>query len=96
MKKLSLAYFGTPDFSARFLEKLLNDKDLPVEVKLVVTQPDKKIGRRQILTPSPVKQLVSSRSTHNFLMQLEPPRIREVQSHKKISIFTSYYFYSSY
>jgi len=42
MKKIKLAYFGTPDFSAYFLEKLLKDKELPVEIKLVVTQPDKK------------------------------------------------------
>ncbi len=57
MNKLSLAYFGTPDFSARLLEKILNDKELPVEVQLVVTQPDKKVGRKQIVTPSPVKIL---------------------------------------
>ncbi len=55
MNKLLLAYFGTPDFSARLLEKILEDKQLPLEVKLIVTQPDKKIGRKQILTPSAVK-----------------------------------------
>ncbi|EKE14725.1 MAG: hypothetical protein ACD_12C00323G0002 [uncultured bacterium] len=54
-KKLKLAYFGAPEFSARFLEKLLTDKQLPIEIKLVVTQPDKPVGRKQILTPSPVK-----------------------------------------
>lgn len=55
MKKLSIAYFGTPYFSALFLEKLLNDPLLPIEVKLVVTQPDKPVGRKQIMTKSPVK-----------------------------------------
>ena len=55
MKKLTLAYFGSPDFSAHFLEKILNDKNLPVEVKFVVTQPDKPVGRKQIITPCPVK-----------------------------------------
>ena len=54
MKKLTLAYFGTPDFSAKLLEKIIVDQ-LPVEVKFVVTQPDKPVGRKQILTPSPVK-----------------------------------------
>ncbi|MBI2051354.1 methionyl-tRNA formyltransferase [Candidatus Roizmanbacteria bacterium] len=57
MKKLSLAYFGTPDFSAKFLEKLLSDKKIPVEVKLVVTQPDRPVGRKQTLTPSPVNEV---------------------------------------
>lgn len=55
--KLKIAYFGTPDFSAYFLEKLLKDKDLPVEIKLVVTQPDKKVGKKQTLTPSAVKEI---------------------------------------
>ena len=53
--KFKIAYFGTPDFSADFLEKIILDKDLPTEVALVVTQPDRPVGRRQILTPSPVK-----------------------------------------
>ncbi|MBI2641525.1 methionyl-tRNA formyltransferase [Candidatus Roizmanbacteria bacterium] len=55
MKKLSLAYFGTPYFSSLFLEKLINDKELPIELKYVVTQPDKPVGRKQIITASPVK-----------------------------------------
>ncbi|OGK19979.1 hypothetical protein A3C23_04740 [Candidatus Roizmanbacteria bacterium RIFCSPHIGHO2_02_FULL_37_13b] len=59
MKKLNLAFFGTPAFSARLLEKILTDKDLPLEVKLVITQPDKPVGRKKILTPSPVKQIAS-------------------------------------
>lgn len=55
MKKLKIVYFGTPDFSAELLIKLVEDKSLPIEIIGVVTQPDKKVGRKQILTPSPVK-----------------------------------------
>src|SRR3989344_2954346 len=57
MKKLRIAYFGTPYFSARFLERMLTDTTINqlIEVKLVVTQPDQPIGRKQILTKSPVK-----------------------------------------
>jgi len=57
MKKITIAYFGSPDFSAKLLEKLLTDKDLLrlIEVKLVVTQPDQPVGRKQILTSTPVK-----------------------------------------
>lgn len=55
--KLKIAYFGTPNCSMRLLETLLRDKDIPVEVTLVVTQPDKPVGRKQILTPSPVKEM---------------------------------------
>ncbi len=59
MKKLSIAYFGTPYFSARFLEKCLTDTTVNqlTEIKFIVTQPDKPVGRKQILAPSPVKQV---------------------------------------
>lgn len=56
MKKLTIAYFGTPYFSAMFLEKLLKDT-LPVQVSFVVTRPDKPVGRKQQVIPSPVKQI---------------------------------------
>ncbi len=57
--KLNLGYFGSPDFSAAFLEKILNDEELKkiVKVAFVVTQPDRPVGRKQILTPTPVKQI---------------------------------------
>lgn len=57
MNRLKVAYFGTPYFSARFLGKLMTDTSLKhlIEVKLVVTQPDKPVGKKQKLTKSPVK-----------------------------------------
>lgn len=70
MIKLKIAYFGAPYFSARFLEKIINDKNLPVEVKLVVTQPDRPVGRKQILTPTPVKQ-VAERHEIEIITNLE-------------------------
>lgn len=76
--KLSIAYFGTPYFSARFLEKLLMNTSINppagragqlIEVKLVVTQPDKPIGRKQIITPSPVKLLAQKH--HLKILEIE-------------------------
>lgn len=66
--KLKLAYFGSPDFSARFLEKILTDNDLKklISVEFVVTQPDKPAGRKQILTPTPVKQSAKKHSLEFF------------------------------
>lgn len=55
--KLRLAYVGTPDFSARLLEQILKDAELPVEIVYVVTQPDKPVGKKKIVTPSPVKRI---------------------------------------
>ncbi len=45
---------GTPDFASVCLEKLIEKK---YDVSAVFTQPDKKTGRKQLLTPPPVKVL---------------------------------------
>src|SRR5689334_3526216 len=55
MQKKKLIYFGSPDFAGQILETLLNHPD--IDVVGVVTQPDKPLGRQQILTPSPVAQI---------------------------------------
>ena len=68
MKKLTIAYFGAPDFSAGVLEQILNDKDIPVSVKCVVTQPDRPAGRKQTLTLTPVKLLAQKHSIPVFDM----------------------------
>ena len=62
MKKLKIAYFGTPYFSANFLEGLLTNTSLNqfIEVKFIATQPDKPIGRKQLITPSPVKAVAKN------------------------------------
>lgn len=57
MKKISLAFFGAPDFAANVLKTILSDPNLPITVQFVITQPDRKAGRKQILTPTPVKLL---------------------------------------
>ena len=75
MQKLRVAYFGTPDFSAQFLEKLLTDKEIPVEVVLVVTQKDKPVGRKQIVTPSSVK-IVAER--YNLVVETGPIDLKNI------------------
>lgn len=45
---------GTPDFAANVLEGLLENK---YNVVGVVSQADKKVGRKQVLTHSPVKEM---------------------------------------
>ena len=73
MKKLSLAYFGSPDFSAVFLERLFTDKDLLqlIEVKLVATQKDQPTGRDLKITPTPVKQIAKKYSLSIFDQNIE-------------------------
>lgn len=49
---MNIVFMGTPEFSVRILEALHKEYG----VKLVVTQPDKLVGRKKILTFSPVKE----------------------------------------
>lgn len=46
-------FMGSPEFAVPALDELLQSG---VKVTLVVTQPDRPVGRRQVLTPTPVKQ----------------------------------------
>ncbi|MBB5887466.1 methionyl-tRNA formyltransferase [Lactovum miscens] len=52
---IKIIFMGTIDFSATVLAGLLTDGRY--EVLAVCTQPDRKIGRKQILTSTPVKEL---------------------------------------
>ena len=49
---LKFTFFGTPEFSTIVLDELKNAGYLP---SLIITAPDKPVGRKQILTPPPVK-----------------------------------------
>ena len=52
MKDLRVVFMGTPDFAVPVLEKLI----LNTKVVLVVSQPDKCVGRKRELVPTPVKK----------------------------------------
>ena len=51
-KKTKIVFFGTPEFAVPTLQALHSEG---FNICLVVTQPDKPVGRKQVLTPSPVK-----------------------------------------
>ena len=51
---LNIVFMGTPDFAVPCLRRILEDGHT---VKGVFTQPDKPVGRHQVLTPPPVKTL---------------------------------------
>jgi len=50
--KIRIIFIGTPEFGAIILEELVKNNYQPV---LVITNPDKPVGRKQVLTPPPVK-----------------------------------------
>ncbi len=54
-KKNKIVYMGTPHYAKEILESLIQADDM--EVSLVLTQPDRPVGRKKVLTPPPVKVL---------------------------------------
>ncbi len=69
MKDIKIIFMGTPDFSLPVLTGLIENYN----VIAVVTQPDKKVGRKQEISFSPVKKLALQ---HNIKV-LQPERIRK-------------------
>lgn len=66
MKTTNLIYFGSPQFSAQILESILSNPMLGLQVVAVVTNPDKAVGRKKILTPSPVAQVAQKHHLPTF------------------------------
>lgn len=62
MKNLRVVFMGTPEFAVNILKSLIDN----VDVVLVVTQPDAPVGRKRIMTPSPVKELALSSKIEVF------------------------------
>lgn len=59
---MKIVYIGTPELSASVLEGLLDaQNEDSFTISHVITQEDQPVGRKKILTPSPVKQLAVSR-----------------------------------
>ena len=69
-KKYRVVFFGTPDFAVPALQSLLDSDQF--EVVAVVTQPDKPVGRKQVLSPSPIKELAIS----NQIEVLQPAKLK--------------------
>ena len=66
---MRIVFMGTPGFSQPVLQALI---DSPYDVVAVVTQPDRKVGRKQLLMSPPVKELAL---TYNIPV-LQPERIK--------------------
>jgi methionyl-tRNA formyltransferase len=54
MEKIKTLFIGTSEFAATILDTLLSHES--IHLIGVVTQPDKPLGRKQILTPTPVRK----------------------------------------
>ncbi|CAM4040081.1 methionyl-tRNA formyltransferase [Lederbergia lenta] len=70
-------FMGTPDFSVLVLRRLITEG---FDVIAVVTQPDRPVGRKRILTPPPVKVEAEQ---HNIPV-FQPEKIRLPEETEKI------------
>ena len=82
MNDKKIVFMGTPKFAVPVLEMLIENYG----VDLVITQPDKKVGRKKVLTPPPVKvvalennikvlqpeKISTDKDTYNTLKELNP------------------------
>lgn len=65
----SIVFMGTPQFAVPILQSLIDQPEY--EVKAVLTQPDHRVGRKHVLTASPVKQL----AVENNIKVLQPAKL---------------------
>lgn len=72
MKK-RVCFMGTPQFAVAILEALVQSE---IEVVAVVSQPDKKVGRKQIIQATPVKEKAIA---YNIPV-LQPEKIKDIEA----------------
>ena len=68
MRNTKVIFMGTPDFAVPVLEGLLENTN----VIMVVTQPDKEVGRHRELVPTPIKKVALEHNVPVF----QPTKIR--------------------
>lgn len=66
---MNIVYMGTPEFSVGPLRELIKEYN----ISLVVTQPDRKVGRKQEIKFSPVKEF----ALENNIEVFQPEKIRK-------------------
>ena len=68
-RDIKIVFMGTPSFAVPVLLGLLEN----YKVKAVVTQPDKPVGRKGVITYSPIKQV----ALDHTILALQPKNIKK-------------------
>lgn len=87
MKMKRIVFMGTPDFAVTILQGLIEK----YQVVGVVSQPDKKVGRKQILTPTPIKKMAMDYNIKVFQPQNIGQDYQEILDLKPDIIITCAY-----
>ncbi|HHW02936.1 MAG TPA: methionyl-tRNA formyltransferase [Thermoanaerobacterales bacterium] len=66
---MNVVFMGTPEFAVPSLKTLIDT----VNVQAVVTQPDRPVGRKRIITPPPIKKIAVEKG----LQVLQPEKIKD-------------------
>lgn len=71
---MKYVFFGSPEFAATIIKKLINDGNPPTAV---VCNPDRPVGRNKVITPSPVKRAIVDlpEDLKNKVKILEPEKL---------------------
>lgn len=77
---MKIVYLGTPDFAVKPLKKLV---DSGYEIIAVVTNRDKPVGRKRVLTPPPVKAYAIENGIAVY--QYDKIRVEGVEDLKKLN-----------
>lgn len=73
--KPNFVFFGTPVISRIVLQKLVDAGYLPAAV---VTNPDRPVGRKHVITPPPVKQFIIDHALSITILQ--PEKLSEIHA----------------
>lgn len=74
-------FFGTPEFSQKFLEALNDDED--IFVSAIVAQPDKPVGRKKVMTAPPTIEFAKE----NDIPYFQPTKLRDEDIKKHLASF---------
>ncbi len=80
---MRVLFAGTPSYATEILKTLIEDSD--IEVVGLVTQPDKPVGRKQILTPPDTKKYLIDNSIDLEIYQ--PTTLKSEEALEKIKTF---------
>ncbi len=75
-----VVFMGTPDFAVPVLQSLITEN---YQVVAVVTQPDRPVGRKKVLTPPPVKV----EAVKHEIPVVQPEKIRHKEELEKVLAF---------
>ncbi len=79
---MKIVFMGTPDYATTILQEILNSD---IEVSLLITQPDKPVGRKQTLTPPHVKRWLKESRKNIEIYQ--PSTLKSSDATAKISSY---------